>query len=151
MTTQERINTEYIREVKAKNRAAVSTLRMLRTAIKYAEIDKRELLEEDEVIEVIGREAKKMRDAVESYRSADRQDMVDSAEVEIEILQSYLPQPLDEATLKELVKTKVAEIGASTPKDMGRVMAEVMKEAKGKADGSKVSALVKEALIGGNS
>ena len=151
MNTQERINIDYIREVKAKNTAIVSTLRMVRAAIQNAEIDKREPLDEEEVIDVIGKEAKKMRDAVETYRTANRQEMVDQAEAEIELLQSYLPRPLDEATLKELVKTKVAELGASTPKDMGRVMAEVMKEAKGKADGSKVSALVKEALIGGNS
>ena len=143
MNTQEKINTDYIREVKAKNAAVVSILRMVRAAIQNAEIDKREPLDEEEVIDVIGKEAKKMRDAVETYRTANRQEMVNQAEAEIELLQSYLPRPLDEATLKELVKTKVAELGASTPKDMGRVMAEVMKEAKGKADGSKVSALVK--------
>ncbi len=151
MTTQERINTEYIREVKAKNEASVSTLRMMRAAIQNAEIEKREPLDEEEVIDVIGKETKKMRDAMETYREANRQEMVDRAEAEIELLQSYLPQQLDEATLKDLVKTKVAELGASTPKDIGRVMAEVMKEAKGKADGSRVSALVKEALISGNS
>ena len=110
MDTQERINTDYIREVKAKNTAAVSTLRMMRAAIKNAEIEKRELLNEEDVIEVIGKEAKKMRDAVETYREANRQEMVDQAETEIELLQSYLPQPLDEAILKELVKTKFDEL-----------------------------------------
>ena len=95
MNTQERINTDYIREVKAKNAAAVSTLRMVRAAIQNAEIDKREPLDEEEVIDVIGKEAKKMRDAVETYRTANRQEMVDQAEAEIELLQNYLPQPLD--------------------------------------------------------
>lgn len=151
MTVLETINADYIREVKAKNEAAVSTLRIIRAAIKNAEIDKGGQLDDEEVMEVVGREAKKMRDAVETYREAGRDEMVAKAEAEIELMQGYLPKPLGESELKEIVTRKISEIGASTPKDMGRVMAEVMKEAKGKADGSVVSALVKDALVGGNS
>jgi uncharacterized protein YqeY len=91
---------------------------------------------------------KKMRDALESYRAAGRDDLSAKAEAEIALLLTYLPEPLDDAALEKLVRDKVAETGAAGPKDMGRVMAEVMKEAKGRADGSKVSSMVKEILIG---
>ena len=148
MTTRERIEADYTREAKARNEAAVSTLRMLKAALKYAEIEKRQPLDEDGVLEIISREVKKMRDALESYRSAGRQDLSAKAEAEIALLLGYLPEPLSDAVLEEIVRKKVAETGASSPKDMGRVMAEVMKEAKGRADGSKVSSLVKAALIG---
>jgi len=147
MTTLEQIDNDYIREAKARNKPVVSALRMLKAALKNAQIEKQGELNEDEVIEVIGREFKKMKDALETYRDAGRQEMVEQAEAEIIVFQNYLPQPLDEATVKEIVKSKIAELGASTPKDMGRVMAEVMKETKGRTDGSVVSALVKSALV----
>ena len=148
MTVQERIESDYLREVKAQNREAVSSLRMLKAALKNASIEKIGTLTDDEAMEVIAREAKKMRDALLTYRQAGREDMAAAAEAEIALFSSYLPQPLDDAALREMVRNKAAELGASSPKDMGRVMAAVMQEAKGRADGSAVSAMVKEILAG---
>jgi len=146
MTTKERIDSDYAHAAKAREAARVSILRLLRTALKYAEIEKMKPLAEEDVIEVTGREVKKLKDAVASYAAGKREDLVSKTEAEIRVLEAYLPAQLDDAALKEIVRTKIAALGAVTAKDFGRVMSEVMKEAKGRADGSKVGAAVKEAL-----
>jgi len=149
MTTRERIDSDYAREAKARNAAAVSTLRLLRAALKNAEIEKRRPLEEAEVVDIIGKEVKKLVDALESYRAGNRSDLAAQAESEAAFLRTYLPEQLTEEALKKLVAAKIAALGATTVKDLGRVMAEVSKETKGRADGGRVSALVKAALAGG--
>ncbi|MBN1585289.1 GatB/YqeY domain-containing protein [Candidatus Uhrbacteria bacterium] len=150
MTVQERIESDFIREMKAGNRPVVSALRMLKAALKNAQIEKMAPLDDSGAIETISREAKKMRDALETYRSAGRQDMVDRAEAEISVFQAYLPQPLGREALEGIVRSKISELGAVGPKDMGRVMAAVMKEAQGQADGSVVSEMVRSALLVGS-
>ncbi len=149
MTTRERIDSDYAREAKARNAAAVSTLRLIRAALKNAEIEKMKPLEEADIIDVIGKEVKKLVDAIESYRSGNRPDLAVQAESEAAFLRHYLPEQLTEEALKQLIAAKIAALGATTVKDFGRVMSEVSKETKGRADGGKVSALVKTALAGG--
>lgn len=148
MTTRERIDTDFTKELKARNASAVSTLRMLRAALKNAEIEKMRPLEEADVIDVIGREVKKLRDGLESFVAGGREDLASQARDELALLASYLPAQLDDDGLRELIRRKMEASGPLTAKDFGRLMNEVMKEAKGKADGGKVSALVKEALAG---
>ena len=148
MTTRERIDADYSQAAKARNASVVSTLRLLRTALKYAEIEKMKPLTEEEVIDVIGREAKKLKDAIDSYAAGQRQDLVQSTEEEMTTLKQYLPAQLDDEALKKIIADKIAALGAATIRDLGRVMGEVSKETKGRADGSKVSALVKAALAG---
>ena len=149
MTTRERIDSDYAREAKARNAAAVSTLRLLRAALKNAEIEKMKPLEEAEVVDIIGKEVKKLVDALDSYRAGNRQDLAAQAESEAAFMRGYLPEQLSEEALKKLVAAKIAALGAATVKDFGRVMSEVSKETKGRADGGRVSALVKAALAGG--
>ncbi len=149
MTTRERIDSDYAREAKARNAAAVSTLRLLRAALKNAEIEKMKPLEEADVVEVIGREVKKLVDALDSYRAGNRADLAAQAETEAAFMRGYLPEQLTEEALKKIVAEKIAALGATTVKDFGRVMSEVSKATKGRADGGKVSALVKAGLAGG--
>jgi len=149
MTTRERIDNDYAREAKARNAAAVSTLRLLRAALKNAEIEKMKPLEEADVIEIIGREVKKLVDALDSYRAGNRPDLAAQAESEAALMRAYLPAQLGEADLKKIIADKIAALGAATVKDFGKVMSEVSKETKGRAEGGKVSALVKAALTGG--
>lgn len=146
MTTRERIESDYIREFKAKNTPAVEGLRMLRAAIKSAEIDKMKPLEEAEVVDVVGKEMKKLKDALEQFAS--RPDMVEKTKAEMALIEGYLPAQLSDDELKAIVAKVVAASGEVTAKDFGLVMKKVMEEAKGKADGQKVSAAVKEALSG---
>lgn len=154
MSLKERIESETAAALKARNQAAVSTLRMLRAAIKNAEIEKREPLDDAGVIEVIGREVKKLRDALESFVAGARQDLADKTGAEITALEAYLPARLSEEELREIIRTAIATTGAAAAQDpgsgpgvsFGKVMSVVSKETKGRADGSAVSALVKEML-----
>src|SRR5512142_223888 len=146
MTTRERIEQDLTRELKARNASAVSTLRMLRAALKNAEIDKMKPLEEADVLDVLGREVKKLRDGLESYVAGGREDLAAPARQEIALLETYLPAQLDDEGLKAIVQQKLQAMGPLTDKDFGRLMNEVMKEAKGKAEGARVSKAVKDAL-----
>lgn len=149
MTVRERIDGDCLREVKAQNAPAVSTLRMLRAALKNAEIDKSDhKLTEEDVIEVIGREVKKLKDSLEPFRAGGREDLASKTEAEIALLSSYLPQQLTDEELEKIVRAKIAVLGQATMKDFGRIMGEVARETKGRAEGSKVSALVKTILSG---
>ncbi len=146
MTTRERIESDFTREFKARNASAVSTLRMLRAAVKNLEIDKMKTLEEAEVVDVVGREVKKLRDSLESFKTGGREDLVEQARQEIALIETYLPAQLDDAALNDMVQKTAASMGPLTEKDFGRLMKEVMKVTAGKADGQKVSAAVKAAL-----
>lgn len=146
MTTRERIEQDLTRELKARNASAVSTLRMLRAALKYAEIEKRKPLDEADVLDVLGREVKKLRDGLDSFVAGGREDLAEPARQEIALLVTYLPAQLDDEGLKAIVQQKLQAMGPITDKDFGRLMAEVMKEAKGKAEGARVSKAVKDAL-----
>ena len=143
------IEARYLQAMKAKDAPAVSTLRMLRTAIKNAEIDKRvEALDDDAALEVIGREAKKLKDALADYRAGNRPDLIAQAEAEIALLSQFLPAQMSENDVREVVKTKAAALGLSGEAAFGRLMGEAMKELKGKADGGLVGAIVKQVLQG---
>ncbi len=144
---KERIEKEYLEAMKAKSAQKVSTLRILRAAIKNTEIDKMKKFETDAEVEaVIKTEVKKMREALEVATSAGRPEMAVQAEEELKILASYLPEQMDEAAVRAIVAEKINELGEVTEKDFGRVMGEVLKVMKGKADGSLVSKIVKEIL-----
>ncbi len=150
MTTREKIDSDYAREAKARNAFAVSVLRMLRAALKNAEIDKMKPLTEEDAIDVIGREAKKLKDSLADFNAGGRPDLAKQAETEISFMQQYLPAALGDDEVRALVRAKIAAFGQPTMKDFGRIMGEVTKETKGRADGAKVSAMVKEALAGGS-
>jgi len=124
-------------------------LRLIRAALKYVEIEKMKPLTEEETIEVISKEVKKIKDAADSYAAGAREDLVKKAEEEMAFMKRYLPEQLDDEALKKIISEKITALGAATVKDLGRVMGEVSKETKGRADGSRVSALVKAALSGG--
>jgi uncharacterized protein YqeY len=146
MDTREKIEKDFISSVKARDAFVVSALRMLRAALKNAEIDKRSRLEEADVIDIVGKEVKKVKDSLESFKLGNRADLVEKAEKEIKILEQYLPAQLSDEELRHLIKNKISEMGELTPADFGRIMSEVIKVAKGKADGGKISRLVKECL-----
>ncbi|KPJ85031.1 hypothetical protein AMJ57_04650 [Parcubacteria bacterium SG8_24] len=148
MTTKEKIEQDYVREVKARNESAVSMLRMIRAALKNAEIEKRSPLEEEDVIAVLNQEMKKLNDSLDSFTQAGRQDLVAKTGGEREILKAYLPDQMDDDELDELIRRTVEEAGEVTEKDFGRLMGMVMKQAKNRADGTKVSAMLKKMLAG---
>jgi uncharacterized protein len=146
MTTRERIDGDYTHEAKARNAPVVSILRMLRAALKYAEIEKMKPLTEEETIEVVSRELKKLKDSLESFRAGKREDLANQAIAEIGVLERYLPQQMSDDELDAAAKAKLATMGEVTAKDFGRIMSEIMKDVKGRAEGGRVSAAVKRVL-----
>lgn len=133
----------------AKNELKTSVLRMLLSAINYYEIQKGgagyEASEED-VLTVIGSQAKQRRDSIEQFRSAGRQELVDKEQKELEILSIYLPTQMSEEEITKLVKEAISKTGASTMADIGKVMGTLMPSVKGKADGNLVNTIVRKEL-----
>ncbi len=132
--------------MKAKDKLKVDTIRMVNAAIKNAEINGKKELSEGEVVEVITREIKMRRDALEEYKKANRPEELAKLEEEINILMEYMPEQLSETELRQVIQETIIETGAQSAKDMGKVMGALMPKVKGKADGKLVSSLVKELL-----
>ena len=133
----------------ARDELKTSVLRMVLSAINYYEIQKGgagyEAADED-VMAVIGKEAKQHNDSIEQFKKAGRQDLVDKETKELEILKQYLPEQMDEEEIKKLVEEAISQTGASSIQDMGKVMGILMPKIKGRADGSLVSKIVKDSL-----
>ncbi|MTI95647.1 MAG: GatB/YqeY domain-containing protein [Firmicutes bacterium] len=132
--------------MKEKDKFTLSVIRMLRSEIKYAEIAAGSSLNEEQVIDVLSREAKKRRDAAADYVKAGRAETAKNLEQEVAIISRYLPEPLSETELTELVSAAITETGASTPADIGKVMGIVMPQVKGRADGKQVSAFARKLI-----
>jgi uncharacterized protein YqeY len=147
-TILERIQTDLAVAMKARDADTLSTLRMLKAALMEAKTKKPKdaVLGADEEIEVVQSYAKKRRQVIEEWKKAGRADLVAREEAEIAVTQRYLPQAVSEDELRALVREAIARTGASSPKDMGKVIGVVMAQVKGRAEGGTVSRLVKEAL-----
>jgi uncharacterized protein YqeY len=132
--------------MKEKDRIRKDTVQMVRAAILQVEKDQKITLDDAGVIEVVARELKKRKDSISDFEKGGRQDLVDNTKREIEVLTKYLPEQLSDEALEQIIRDSIAEAGANTIKDMGKVMKVILPKVKGKADGSKVNALVKKIL-----
>lgn len=130
----------------AKENFKRDTIRFLMAAIKQIEVDERIELDDDAIYKVIQKSLKQREDAAKQYKDAGREDLHDKEIAEAEILKVYLPKQLDDGDLKALISQSITALGASSMKDMGRVMKEVNEKVGSSADGKRVSALVKELL-----
>ena len=148
MALQERLVEEMKEAMRSGRTARVSTIRMVRAALKNREIDrgKDRPLTDHDVLEIIHSGIKQRRDSIEQFRKAGREDLVAKEEEEVTILQSFLPTPFSEQELDDLVRAVGAEIGASNMKDMGKVMKTTMSRVAGRAEGGTVNAAVKRYL-----
>ncbi len=126
----------------------LSVLRLLTALIKNREVEKRGPLTDAEVLQAIIASCKQRQDSIEQFRQGGRADLVEKESAELSILQSYLPTPLTGDELRALIRQTVQDVQASSPKDMGKVMAALMPKVTGRADGKAVSALVREMLAG---
>ncbi len=148
MTLRDRLTEDMKQAMKDKEagRLKLSVIRMVRSAAKYVEIDRRKELDDNELLEVVAKEVKSRKDSLEEFRKANRPDLLATLEQEIAILMEYLPEQMSEAEVRSLVAQAVADAQASSSKDMGKVMALLMPKVKGRADGKLVNTLVKEML-----
>lgn len=146
-TLKERIDAELKDAMRSKDEATTSTLRMLKSAIKYKEVEPGgKALDDAAVVTVIGTLIKQRRDSVDQFRAAQRVDLADKEQKEIEILQRYLPKQLSAEELRAEVARAISEAGAKSAKDMGQVMKVLMPRVQGKAEGKAVSEEVKAQL-----
>jgi uncharacterized protein YqeY len=148
MALKDRLDEDMKAAMREKAQLKLDTIRMLKSAIKYREIELGKPLDDAGVVAVIGSEVKRRRDSVEQYRAGNRQDLADKEQKEIEVLHAYLPQQLTEAEIRAKVDAAVAAVGAQGMKDMGAVMKALLPEVQGRADGKVVSELVKARLSG---
>jgi uncharacterized protein YqeY len=146
MALKERIDADLKAAMKDKAAERLSVVRMLKSAIKYREIEVMKPLDDAGVQAVVVGEIKRRRDSVEQYRAGKREDLASKEEAEIAVLQAYLPQQLSPEELEAKVVAAIAAAGAKGPKDMGAVMKALMPEVQGRADGKVVSDLVKGKL-----
>jgi uncharacterized protein YqeY len=146
---KQQLKDELKQAMLSKDATKTSVLRMVISAIGYYEIQKGganyEATDED-VLAVIEKEAKQHKDSIEQFKNANRIELVEKEEKELAILQKYLPEQMGEDEVKKLVAEAVSQTGAASPADIGKVMGALMPKVKGKADGSLVSKLVREAL-----
>jgi len=146
-TLKERIDAELKEAMRSKNELTTSVLRMLKSAIKYKEVEPgAKALDDAAVLQVIGTLIKQRRDSVDQYRTGGRPELAEKEEKEIAILQTYLPQQLTAEQLAAEVKAAIAAAGAKGPKDMGAVMKTLMPKVQGKAEGKVISDEVKSQL-----
>ena len=121
-------------------------LALLLNALRSAQKELRRELSGDESLQVLQRERKKRAEAMEAYDAAGREEQADREEFELDVIEEFMPEPLSEDDLEEIVDNVIAEVGATSIRDLGRVMADVMPQVSGRADGSTVSQLVREKL-----
>jgi hypothetical protein len=141
-----RINDDVKAAMRAQDRERLGALRMITSAIKQREVDERISLDDAQVLAVLDRMARQHRDSIAQFESAGRHDLVQKERFELGVVTAYLPQPLSEAEVAEMIRSAIAESGAATIKDMGRVMGILKPKLQGRFDMAKAGELVKASL-----
>lgn len=147
MSLKEQLLADLKEAMKQKDNILKDTVQMVRAGVLQIEKDKKIELDDDGVIEVVAKELKKCNDVLPDYEKSGRQDLIDELNKKVEILKSYLPEQLTTDEVKVIVADAVAEVGATSMKDMGKVMSLVQPKVKGRADGKVVSDIVKQMLM----
>ncbi len=146
MSLLKKLQEEMKSAMKSGDKERLATIRMLISEIKKVQIDTKKELSDEEIIKILQKYAKQRKDSIEQYRKAGREDLAEKEERELKIVQEFLPQPLTEEEIQKIVEEVIKETGASSMKDMGKVMKIVMEKTQGRAEGSVVSKIVKEKL-----
>ncbi len=146
MSLLKRLQDEMKSAMKSGDKERLATIRMLISEIKKVQIDTQKELSDEEIIKILQKYAKQRKDSIEQYRKAGREDLAEKEERELKIVQEFLPQPLTEEEIEKLVDEAIQETGASSMKDMGKVIKLVIEKAQGRAEGSVVSKIVKAKL-----
>lgn len=146
MSLIERIEDELKQAMRARDRERTDTLRLTLVSLRSAEKDLARPLKDDEELQVLQRERKRRTEAAEAFREGGRAEQADKEERELEIIQEFMPEPVSDEELERIIDDAIAETGATSLRDLGRVMADVMPQVAGRADGSTVSQVVREKL-----
>lgn len=150
MSLKNRITEDIKNAMKAKDKVRLETVRSIKKVILEEEVNARaagkDSLTEAQEMDILSRVAKQRRDSIEQYTQAGRQELADREAAELAVIEEYLPKQLSDEEIAKVIDEIIAEVGASSPKDMGKVMGPAMQQLKGKADGKKVQEVVKARL-----
>lgn len=146
MSLKERLEEDQKAALRSGEQLRLSVLRLLRSAIHYAELERGGPLEDDDVLTVISRQVKQRRESIEEFRKGQRSDLVEKEEAELAVLQGYLPAQASGEELESIAQQVISEVGARGRQDMGKVMPQVMARLRGRADGRLVSQVVQDLL-----
>lgn len=146
MSLKQQITEDMKSAMRAKETARLGAIRLLLAAMKQREVDERIELSDADILSIIDKMLKQRRDSISQYEAAARQDLADVEKFEMSVLQTYMPQQLSEAEIESLLAQAIADTGAASPQDMGKVMAILKPQLAGRADVAKVSGLVKAKL-----
>jgi uncharacterized protein YqeY len=145
-TLIDRMEEDLTAAMKARDTERRDTIRLLLNALRTAEKELQRPLSDDEELQVLQRERKRRQEAADAFADAGRDEQAEKEERELDVLEEFMPEPLSEDDLEQIVDDAIAEVGATSLRDLGRVMADVMPQIAGRADGSVVSQLVREKL-----
>lgn len=146
MTIKECISNDLKDAMRAKNKKKLDALRLMTAAVKQVEVDERIEIDDARMLVILDKLAKQRNESITQFKSAGRDDLVAQEEFELNIIQQYLPEPLCDAEVKNLIEQALATVGAHQMSDMGKVMAYLKPQLQGRTDMSKVSALIKAKL-----
>ena len=141
-----KIQLDLVESLKQKEEVKTSTLRLVISEVNNAKIKKGKDLEDEEILEVIKKEAKKRQESIAAFKQGERADLAEKEEKELAFLKTYLPKPISDEELLKIVDSQIAEVGARDMKDLGKVMSAVISKVKGRAEGSTVATIVKSKL-----
>jgi len=146
MTLKDRLTNDLKEAMKNKEQVRKSVVTLIRAGIKQHEVDTRQELTDDDIISLISKQMKQRKDALAEFEKANRTDLIEQTNQEIAILENYLPKQLDDVELKEIIIKVVEEVGATSMKDMGKIMDRTFSLVEGRADGKRINAMVKQIL-----
>ncbi len=146
MSLKEKLQEDLKSSMKNKDTIRKSVVTLIRAAIKQYEVDNRVELADDAIIDIISKQLKQRKDSLAEFEKANRGDLIEETKSEIQVLEGYLPQQLSEEELEKIVIETIAEVGATSMKDMGKIMATIKPKTAGRADGRKINELVKKNL-----
>lgn len=146
MALKERIFEDFKRAMKEGDKENLSTLRMLKSAIRNREIELGEELDDDEVQKVLSKEAKSRRESIEQFEEGGREELADKERRELELIEDYLPEPLTDEELDRMIQGVIDEVDADEPSDLGAVMQQIMPQVRGRAEGERVKERVRAKL-----
>lgn len=146
MSLKEKLQKDLVEAMRARDTLKVDVIRLLRNSIRQKEIELKKELTDDEVVKILNNAARQRKESIKAYEAGGREDLVEREKRELEIIESYLPERLSQEELIKIVEDVIKEVGASSLRDIGKVMPKVMAMVKGRADGSEVQAIVRSKL-----
>lgn len=149
MTVREKLESDIRDSMRSRNRERLGALRYLKSAIRQVEIDQQKTLDESGILDVIAKQAKDRRESIQMFEEGNRPDLAAKESAELAVLEEYLPPQLSREELTQLAQDVIKEVGATSVRDKGRVMGQVMPQVRGRADGAEVNAVVTQLLESG--